>query len=99
MASLVTTPDVIEFVDRLTIEGETTANLEEIAVNDLPKKYINKTILDLDLRKQTGCTVIGFRNPDKEYLINPEANIKLVTDSQLIVLGRPEQITKLREIF
>jgi voltage-gated potassium channel len=99
MASLVTTPDVIEFVDRLTIEGETTANLEEIAVNDLPKKYLNKTILDLDLRKQTGCTVIGFRNPDKEYLINPEANIKLVADSQLIVLGRPEQIMKLREIF
>ena len=63
MASLVTTPDVIEFVDRLTIEGETTANLEEIDVNDLPEKYINKTILDLDLRKQTGCTVIGFRNP------------------------------------
>ena len=99
MASLVATPDVIEFVDRLTIEGETTANLEEIAVNDLPEKYINKTILDLDLRKQTGCTVIGFRNPDKEYLINPEANIKLVADSQLIVLGRPEQIMKLREIF
>ncbi|MDB4198994.1 potassium channel protein [Polaribacter sp.] len=99
MASLVVTPDVIEFVDRLTIEGETTANLEEIAVNDLPEKYINKTILDLDLRKQTGCTVIGFRNPDKEYLINPEANIKLVADSQLIVLGRPEQILKLREFF
>jgi len=99
MASLVTTPDVIEFVDRLTIEGETTANLEEIAVNDLPKKYINKTILDLDLRKKTGCTVIGFKNPDKHYIINPEANIKLIVDSQLIVLGRPEQILKLREIF
>jgi voltage-gated potassium channel len=99
MASLVTTPDVIEFVDRLTIEGDTTANLEEIAVNDLPKKYINKTILDLDLRKQTGCTVIGFRNPNKEYIINPEANIKLVADSQLIILGRPEQLLKLRELF
>ncbi|MFD2528940.1 MULTISPECIES: potassium channel family protein [Polaribacter] len=99
MASLVTTPDVIEFVDRLTIEGETTANLEEIAVNDLPSKFINKTILDLDLRKQTGCTVIGFRNPDKDYVINPEANIKLVENSQLIVLGRPEQIIKLRQIF
>ena len=49
MASLVVTPDVIEFVDRLTIEGEATANLEEIAVDDLPKKYINKTILDLVL--------------------------------------------------
>ena len=99
MASLVTTPDVIEFVDRLTIEGETTANLEEIDVDELPKKYIGKTILDLDLRKKTGCTVIGFRNPDKDYIINPEAGSVLIEGSHLIVLGRPEQITKLRELF
>ncbi len=99
MAALVTTPDVIEFVDRLTIEGETTANLEEIAVDGLPKKYLNKTILDLDLRRQTGCTVIGYRNPKKEYIINPEADIKLIEGSHLIVLGRPEQIIMLRELF
>jgi voltage-gated potassium channel len=99
MASLVVTPDVIEFVDRLTIEGETTANLEEIAVNELPKMYLNKTILDLDLRKKTGCTVIGFRTPEKDYVINPDASIKLVADTNLIVLGRPEQIMKLRELF
>jgi voltage-gated potassium channel len=99
MASLVVTPDVIEFVDRLTIEGETTANLEEIDVDELPKIYLGKTILDLDLRKKTGCTVIGFRNPDKEYIINPEADSILVKGSHLIVLGRPEQIIKLRELF
>jgi voltage-gated potassium channel len=99
MASLVATPDVIEFVDRLTIEGETTANLEEVAVNDLPEKYLNKTILDLDIRRKTGCTVIGFKNPDKNYIINPEADIVLVADSQLIILGRPEQIIKLRKVF
>ena len=99
MASLVVTPDVIEFVDRLTIEGETTANLEEIAVDDLPKKYINKTILDLDLRRETGCTVIGIRTPDRDYIINPEAETVLTIGSSLIVLGRPEQIIKLRELF
>ena len=99
MASLVTTPDVIEFVDRLTIEGETTANLEEIDVSDLPKKYLNKTILDLDLRRQTGCTVIGYRDPNKEYIINPESDCKLIEGSHLIVLGRPKQIMKLRELF
>ncbi len=99
MASLVTTPDVIEFVDRLTIEGETTANLEEIDIDELPNGYIGKTILDLDLRKKTGCTVIGYRNPDKDYIINPEANSVLISGAHLIVLGRPEQITKLRELF
>jgi len=99
MASLVVTPDVIEFVGRLTIEGETTANLEEISVNDLPTEYLNKTILDLDLRKKTGCTVIGFKAPDNSYIINPEASIKLQNNSHLIVLGRPEQISKLRLLF
>jgi len=99
MASLVVTPDVIEFVDRLTIEGETTPNLEEISVNGLPEMYLEKTILDLDLRQKTGCSVIGFKTPDCDYMINPEASTKLVADSSLIVLGRPEQILKLRELF
>jgi voltage-gated potassium channel len=99
MASLVVTPDVLEFVDRLTIEGETTANLEEILVNDLPTEYLGKTILDLDLRKKTGCTVIGVKASEGNYIINPEASIKLIADSSLIVLGRPEQILKLRELF
>jgi voltage-gated potassium channel len=99
MASLVVTPDVIEFVDRLTIEGETTANLEEIDVDELPQIYLGKTILDLDLRKKTGCTVIGLRNPDKDYIINPESDSILIKGSHLIVLGRPEQIIKLRELF
>ncbi len=99
MASLVVTPDVLEFVDRLTIEGETTANLEEVDVNDLPKEYVGKTILDLDLRKKTGCTVIGFKASNGSYVINPEASITLEADASLIVLGRPEQIVKLRKLF
>lgn len=99
MASLVVTPDVLEFVGKLTIEGEKTANLEEISVNDLPDKYLQKTILDLDLRKQTGCTVIGLKEPDGNYIINPEASLQMQKDSHLIVLGRPEQIMKLRQLF
>lgn len=99
MASLVVTPDVIEFVDRLTIDGDTNANLEEVAVNDLPKEYLGKTIFDLDLRKKTGCSVIGYKTSDGNYIINPEASIKLLADSGLIVLGKPEQIVKLRKLF
>lgn len=99
MASLVVTPDVIEFVDRLTFDGETNTNLREIAINDLPKEYINKTILDLDLRKKTGCTAIGFKKSNGDYLINPDASTVLEKDTFLILLGRKEQINKLKELF
>ena len=99
MASLVVTPDVIEFVDKLTFEGEDTTNLKEISVNDLPERFVNKTILDVDIRRKTGCNIIGFKTPDKKYIVNPDANTKLVKDSHLIILGRPEQIAKLKTCF
>ena len=99
MASLVVTPDLIEFVDQLTISGNLNANLEEISVNDLPEEYLNKTILDLDLRKKTGCSVIGFKNNEGKYIINPESTSVLERDTYVIVLGRKEQITRLRQIF
>ncbi len=100
MASLLVTPDLVEFVDCLTFsQGEDAANLSEIAVNDLPKEYIKKTILDLDLRKKTGCSVIGFKTPDGKYVVNPEANTLLLPNSFLIVLGKPYQVTKLKTLF
>ncbi len=99
MASLVVTPDIIEFVDMLSLDGECTANLQEITVDELPDAYISKSIRDLDLRKKTGCSVIGFITPENDYVINPEADTKLIKGSKLIVLGRPEQVEKLQSIF
>ncbi len=99
MASLIVTPDLVEFVERISIEGKKETNLEEICVNDLPKEFINKTLLDLNLRHKTGCLIIGLKNADNQYIINPDANIILEPDSHLIILGNIEQIEKLHEIF
>lgn len=99
MASLVVTPDLVEFVDQLTISDEYSTNLEEIATNDLPAEFLNKTILDLDLRRKTGCLIIGFKTSEHKYIINPDASIKLVSNSKLIILGKPNQIEKLRQIL
>lgn len=99
MASLVVTPDIIEFIDRLSIDGESATNLEEILIEDLPQEYLSKSILDLDLRKKTGCMVIGFKTPEREYIINPTADTKLVPNSKLIVLGKPEEIERLNQLF
>ena len=99
MASLVVTPDLVEFIDRLSISEECSTNLVEISINDLPSEFLNKTILDLDLRNLSGCTVIGFKTPQNEYIINPEATTKLTPNSNLIVLGRPAQIEKMRQVL
>ncbi len=99
MASLIVTPDLVEFVDKLSIEGKQSTNLEEISVNELPEKLIHKTLLDLDVRRKTGCLVIGFKNAQNEYIINPDVETVLEPNTYIIVLGKPEQIKKLHEIF
>lgn len=99
MASLVVIPDLIEFIDNLSIIGKYNTNIEEIAVEKLYNTSEIKTIRDLDLRRKTGCTVIGYKDVQGEYIVNPEAEIKLEPNSKVIVLGRPEQIEKLNTIY
>ncbi len=99
MASLVVTPDLVEFVNRITLDGDNSANLEEIAVEDLPKEYLLKSIRDLDLRRKTGCSVIGYVTGEGEYIINPPSDMVLTAKSNLILLGRPDQIAKIKEVF
>jgi voltage-gated potassium channel len=99
MASLVVVPDLLEFVDNLSIVGEGSINIEEIAVEQLYDISEIKTIKDLQLRKNTGCSVIGYKTESGEYVVNPEASQNLVPNSKVIVLGRPEQIQKLNSTY
>ncbi len=99
MASLVVMPDLITFMDKLSTEGEHTTNLEEVPIEDFSDQMECNSLRDLDLRRRTGCTIIGYIAPDGDYIINPEADMELEPKSKVIVLGRPEQIRKLNEMF
>jgi len=99
MASLVVVPGLMEFIDNLSIVGKSNINIEELAVEKLYDTKEIKTLKDLDLRHKTGCTVIGFKDGQGEYIVNPESEIRLVPNSKVIVLGRPEQIEKLNSTY
>ncbi len=100
MASLLVTPDLVEFIQKLNLaDKQRRTNLEEISFDECPDIYREKSIASIDMRRKTGCSVIGFKTPDGEYIINPEPSTKIVKGSNMIVLGRPEQIQKLNDIF
>ena len=99
MASLVVVPGLIEFIDNLSIVGKANINIEEVPVEKFYNSTEVKTIRDLDLRKKTGCSVIGYKDVNGDYLVNPEADLKLVPNSKVIVLGRPEQIQMLNSVY
>jgi voltage-gated potassium channel len=99
MATLVTSPDVIEFLEHVSVRGDAPTNLVEITCSQLPKENLNKSIYEIGVRKKTGANIIGFKTPDGEYIINPTPNTKVIPNSKLFVLGTPEQITEMKEIF
>ena len=100
MASLLVTPSLVEFIQQLSLEDRTKrTNLEEVSFDDFPDEYHDKSIASLDLRKLTGCTLIGYKNPEGNYFINPDPDTRIIKGSTLIILGQPEQINRLNELF
>lgn len=100
MASLVVVPDLVEFLDNLTVSGEQDSiNVEQIAFEKVCPDGKEKAIYDLDLRKRTGCSIIGYKNEHGEYVVNPEPATIIQQNSKLIVIGRPNQIECLKEIY
>ncbi len=99
MASLVTNPDVLEFLDQISIQGQSNCNLEEIRFNNIPEQFKNKSLGQLKNSFETGCTVIGYKSSEGEYIVNPSDDIKLVKNSKIFVLGEANQIKELNTIF
>jgi voltage-gated potassium channel len=99
MASLVSSPDVIEFLDQIKLEGRNGSNIESISFDELPQRYKGKTLDELDLKKTSGATIIGFRSQNGEFIVNPPDSTVLEEKSSLLVLGNMEQISKVNQLF
>ena len=99
MAKLVAQPDVVDFLDFILLQDPGEVYLEEISCNDLDQCFTNKSIGEWSIRKHTGANIIGLKTKDSRYIVNPGPNVKISSFDQLFVLGKKEQISKLRDIL
>jgi voltage-gated potassium channel len=99
MATLVARPDVMEFLEHLSVHGTEPTNLEEIFCHNIHPDLENKTIMELGMRKQTGVNIIGYKSPEGQFILNPDPETRLCNGSKLFILGTAEQVKKLKEIM
>lgn len=99
MASLLLTPDLVEFMDHIALEGTKNINLLEIYTNRIDSSFLGKNIADLEIKNQSGCKVIGYKKQDNTYIINPNDQKTIEPNSCIIVLGKPEQIMALKQFL
>lgn len=99
MASLVTKPDVMEFFDYLLGQGTGKINIAEITFESLPDSLKNKSIRELGVRDKSGANVVGFRQENGDYVINPSPDTIIHPNNKIFVLGTPEQIQSFRNML
>ncbi len=95
MASLIADPDIMEFLDSIRLRGNSDTNVETISYSELPKNLRGKTIGELESRRITGSTIVGFKSENGEYTINPSMDTIVDEESKVFVLGNVDQIQKL----
>lgn len=59
----------------------------------IPKRWIGKTLIELDVRKKYGFNIIALKDEDK-ISIDVPADVPLKDNLELIVLGNVDELTK-----
>jgi len=102
MASYMLRPVVVSFLDVATRSPDLTLRMEQETVLET-SPHVGKTLADIRLPQYTGLIVIGLRkkNPvgaeeEFDYVFNPQADTRLDPGDIMIVLGKPDQIERLR---
>ncbi len=98
MASLMIKPHVISFLDVFTQIGGVELDLEEVIVKK--DSYLeNKNLLQAQIPSKTGLTVLAIKKiEDDKMLFNPPIDYTFKIGDVLIVLGREDQVDKLRHL-
>lgn len=97
MATLVAKPDIVEFLEHLTIHDVHSTQIFEIMSDDLPIGLHNKPIRELGIRATSGANIIGFKAPDGSYTLNPTADTPIIDNSKIFILGTPTQIVNMKK--
>jgi len=92
MATLVRKPEVVEFFTLISNMGSAQIQFEEIETDSIGYEHLGKSIKSLNIRGRTGVNVIGLRDSDGNYTINPSPESIIQSGMRIIVLGDEQQV-------
>lgn len=99
MATLVIQPDILEFIENIMLANQSDVSLVEISCASISERNNNLSIGNLKIREVSGVTILGLKNGDNEYVLNPSPDTLLTPNDMLFVLGSPEQINGLKKLL
>lgn len=96
MATLVSKPDVIEFMDFLSSEDGESVNMESVPFEQLPLPIRNKPLKVVMEWNKTGVNCLGIKNREGKFIINPPDDTVVTEGCKVIVFGTRLQISEMK---
>lgn len=96
MASFVTQPHVVDFVDVVMHDGQLEFRLEEVEV-PASSPLVAHSLRSAHLRDRTGALVLAIRRPDGSFVTNPSPEAKIQRGDVLIGIGTEAQLLALSQ--
>lgn len=97
MATLISKPDVVEFINFLSGEEGQAVNIESVSYEDLPEPLKGKPLDQVMDWNRSGVNCIGIKSNEGKFQINPPADFILYPGMKIIVLGDRNQIVRMKE--
>ena len=96
MATLVSKPDVIEFMDFLSSEDGESVNMESVPYDLLPPAIKDKPLRIVMEWNKTGVNCLGIKNKEGKFIINPPDEMLVTEGCKVIVFGTRSQIAEMK---
>jgi voltage-gated potassium channel len=96
MATLVSKPDVVEFIDLLSGEEGNSIHIESVEYDHLPAVIRDSSLREVMLWNKTGVNCIGVKDQDGKFVINPPDDIIIKPGMKVLVLGTRQQIMHMK---
>jgi len=86
MATPVMLPDVMELLSNMSTKNNSDFRVAEI------KTQKTISLIELDLLKKTNCTILGIKDAEGHYTLNPSSAYQVNPGQSMIVMGSDAQI-------
>ena len=98
MASLVSSPDVIELINSLWGDQPDSAHIESVAYENLPTGLKDKSVGEIVHFVNTGVNCLGIKDKEGRYIVNPPQETIIAAEMKIIFFGSLQQISGLKKV-
>ncbi len=98
MAQVLKRPTVVDFIDIATVGNKLGLMIEEAKVGQR-SNLIGKTIIESNLRQNFGVIVVAIKKQNGEMVFNPMPLEKLELDDVIVVIGKRDEMLRMRSIL